>query len=199
MPPLSAAPTGSLNWLCVLCQAGGPCGKAKPGTLLSTRRGKARDWGEGGWGLTEAPSKVSVGLRFLVPRNSGCYAEPPGRLYLGTSPAPHPPPVLSPSRLGPTLGRLGEVHAGSIYKAAGVGKAPSAANPGTCPFLWQQAPLTRGACCPEPRPGWLSGTAAGCPLGPGSALSPDHPCWLLASAELDARMEEEREAKEGSE
>lgn len=38
----------------------------------------------------------------------------------------------------------------------------------------------RGDCCwePVPSPRRLSGTAAGCPLGPGNALSPNHPCWL---------------------
>lgn len=58
-----------------------------------------------------------------------------------------------------------------------------------------------GACCWEPSPWRLSGSAAGCLLGPGSALFQNPSLLalsqrgLLASAVLGASMEDEREEK----
>lgn len=46
VPPPSMAPVGSLNCLYVLCQVGGPCGKAKLGTPLSIQWRKAGGLGD---------------------------------------------------------------------------------------------------------------------------------------------------------
>lgn len=115
-------------------------------------------------------------------------------------------PILGPfSRAGLGTGMAGE----GRYTQGPLEKQPAWVTRPEPPIPGLPVPMETGAklgaCCWEPSPRRLSGSDAGCPLGPGSALFQKPSLLALsqrgppASAELRAWMEEEREEKEGSE
>lgn len=98
--------------------------------------------------------------------------------------------------------RRGEVHGRITSKASSRGKAPQAQSQ-SCLFLWKQAPREEPAAGSRVQGGCQAQLQAAhwdleMPF-PKTIPAGSESEGLLASSELGARMEEEREEKEGSE
>lgn len=147
-------------------------GETKPGLPWPTQWGRARGRG-GGW-------RRNAGSKQSIPADSPCLGiwGVPGTapLYLGTLPGAWSFP-------GQAWAQVGQVRGGTRRDLEGpLAKQPAWVTLPRPPIPGLPVPMEtgakRGASGWEPSPGRLSGAAAGCPLGPGSALFPSHPCWL---------------------
>lgn len=189
VPPPSTSLT---DWLQVLWQAGGHCGKAKLGMLLSTPWRRARDWG----GVAMLPARCC--LRLLVPQNSGHCGKTPSNPLHGHFSRPR---GLPGAGLGTGRGGDRRSMEGPLETPLAWGLLPCCDPRPACSYGNRH--LER-SCCREPSPGGCQAQL----LAARWDLEVPFPKTIPAGSESEgspgicragARMEEEREEKEGSE
>lgn len=182
-------------------QAGGPRGETKPGLPWPTQWGRARDRGGGWW--RNAGSKQSIVADSPCLGIWGVPGTPPAPLYLGTLPGAWSFP-------GQAWAQGGQVRGGTRRDLEGpLAKQPAWVTLPRPPIPGLPVPMEtgakRGASGWEPSPRAAVRRSCRLPSGTGKCPFPKPSLLalsqrgLLASAELEAGMEEGREEKEGSE